>query len=163
MRSRAVSCVVIAGLSGASPACGYQPGSFTSSPRSFQGQRVTEGCLDLAVHRRPDRVIGPAVGPVLAFAFGNRCDRPAVVDLATVAVLGRTRDGGEVALRPYDPRAELAALWLDGRSTGGEAIAYPTARAISEICVDTASLARVRPARWVCLASKAAPVVGRAP
>ncbi|HEX8115424.1 MAG TPA: hypothetical protein VF516_47180, partial [Kofleriaceae bacterium] len=96
--------------------CAYQPGSFAHAPHDFVGQRVTVGCLDVAVERRTDLSVGPALDPVLGYQFGNRCDHPALVDLGAVAVIGRNPAGADVALRPYDPRHELRPVALDGRS-----------------------------------------------
>src|SRR4051812_29341118 len=104
--------------------CAYQPGSFARAPHDFVGQRVTVGCLDIAVERRADLVAGPVLGPVLGYQFGNRCDRPAVVDLGAVAVIGRDPQGADAALRAYDPRHEIRPAALDGRSAGAEVVAY---------------------------------------
>ena len=135
---------VVLGAVSAAFACGctgYTPGSFAS----FPGQRTTIGCLDVAVQRRADLADHAAV---LAYHFGNRCRAPAVVDLAHVRVVD---DHGR-ALAPYDPRAELVPLTLDGRLTGREAIAYPsTGEPIAYVCVDVASLARTAPEQWLCL------------
>jgi hypothetical protein len=94
-------------LSVALTACAYSPGSFRHFRHDFPGQRTTVGCLDLAVERRADLTTG---GTVIAYEFGNRCDHPAVVDLAAVDVVGRTFAGDEVKLAPFDPERELRAL-----------------------------------------------------
>jgi hypothetical protein len=136
--------------------CAYQPGSF--APQSeFPGRRATVGCFDLAVERRADA----PVGPVLGFRFANRCDHPAVIDLSALAVVGRSIEspdwagGGDIVLRPYDPRGELHAVALDGRNTGAEALAYPVERRLSQICVDVATLDRAggAPSQWLCFGS----------
>lgn len=127
-------------------ACAYQPGSYSAPVAAFAGQRTTVGCLDVAVDRRTD--LGSAA--VIGYAFGNRCDRPAVVDLAWVSVIGRTADGAEVALVPHDPRGELRVLKIDGRTAGSEAISYPAPEALGQVCIDIASLAQQTPAQWVC-------------
>jgi len=103
--------------------CAYKPGAFSYSQDRFPGQRATVGCLDISVERRADLPIGP----VLGYHFANRCDHAAVVDLGSVAVVGRTAEGAELALRPYDPRAELRAVALDGRNAGAESLVYPVA------------------------------------
>jgi hypothetical protein len=140
--------------------CAYQPGSFTYSAHDFTGQRATVGCLDIAIERRADA----SIGPVLDFQFANRCDHAAVVDLGAVAVVGHGPDGGEIALRPFDPRAELHPAALDGRSVGTEALAYPSARAVPQICADAAALVHASPPRWLCFGAQAvAPAAGGAP
>jgi hypothetical protein len=126
--------------------CAYQPGSFRHAAHDFTGQRATVGCLDIAIERRADA----SIGPVLDFQFANRCDHAAMVDLGAVAVVGRAADGGEVALRPFDPRAELHPAALDGRSVGTEALAYPSARAVPQICADAAALVHASPPHWLC-------------
>jgi hypothetical protein len=139
----ALACVLVG--------CAYRPGSFTYATQDFAGQRVTAGCLDIAVDRRADL----AIGPVLDFQFANRCDHAAVVDLGAVAVIGRGPFGAEVALRPFDPRAELHPAALDGRSAGSEALAYPSARPMPQICADAAALAHESPPRWLCFGTQA--------
>src|SRR5690242_722449 len=90
--------------------CAYTPGSFALAENTFPGQRATVGCLDVAVDRRADLPIGPVIG----YQFANRCDHPVTIDLGSVAVVGRGAEG-DVALWPYDPRAELRPVALDAR------------------------------------------------
>src|SRR5258706_10043140 len=139
---------------GAVVGCGYSRGSFHASSLPFTGQRVSVGCIDLAVERRPDL---PGGGTVLGYEFGNRCDHAATVDLATVAIVGRTFDGRELKLAPWDPGHEVRALLLDGRATGTEALAYKTTEPVAEVCVDAASLAHDANAQWLCFARKSPP------
>lgn len=127
--------------------CAYKPGSFAQYGEGFTGERVTVGCLDVAVERRLDH----GEWPVLEYKFGNRCDRAATVDLAFTSVLGRTAEGAEIALAPYDPKAEISVQRIDARMAGGEVIAYPTDIRLGQVCVDVASIAREKPARWVCM------------
>ncbi|MGE0868573.1 MAG: hypothetical protein AB7P03_08425 [Kofleriaceae bacterium] len=148
MRSSVFGWCVLAGSSG----CAYQPGSFVASGQPFVGMHMTVECLDVAIDRRDDI----AQSPVLAFEFGNRCDRPATVDFASVVVIGRGADGHEHRLTPYDPGHEIAALAVDGRRWGTEVIAYrgPDVRSqIDQVCVDVASLTQQAPARWLCVGS----------
>ena len=137
-----IACVVVAG-------CGYHPGSF-SGRSPYAGTRSTVGCLDLAIDRRADE----RGAVVLDYQFGNRCDRAAPVDLASVVVLARTREGREVQLAPYDPEQQIAALRIDGRLEGREVIAYPTDADVVQVCIDTGSLAHVAPAQWMCLGNR---------
>jgi hypothetical protein len=126
--------------------CAYQPGSFAHQQQAFPGTRTTVGCLDVAIDRRAD--LGKSA--VLGYRFGNRCDRPATVDLAYVNVVGRTGDGVEHKLVPYDPEGQLMAMKVDGRFAGGEALAYPSDEPLVQICVDAASLAQRTPEQWLC-------------
>ena len=136
--------------------CAYQPGSFALAQHDFVGQRVTVGCLDVAVERRADA----AIGPVLGYQFGNRCDRPALVDLGAIAVIGRNPQGADVALRPYDPRREIHPAALDGRGIGAEAIAYASDRPVLEVCADAAALVHEAPPRWLCFTAPAPATAG---
>ena len=140
----AAAAVLIAG-------CAYKPDSFHAPSHPFVGQHVSAGCLDLAIERRPDLIA--RTGAVVAYEFGNRCDHAAVVDLVHVAVKGRTFDGQELDLRPWDPHHEMRALALDGRAIGNEAIAYKNKDPIAEVCVDAASIAHATPERWLCFAT----------
>jgi hypothetical protein len=139
--------------------CAYQPGSFAHAPLDFAGQRVTVGCLDIAVDRRAD----VAIGPVLGYQFANRCDRATLVDLGAARVIGRSPQGADAVLRPYDPRGEIHPVALDGRSVGAEALAYPSDRPQPEVCADAAALVHAAPPRWLCFAAPARPVAGGAP
>jgi hypothetical protein len=147
MRAFVMAGVVLSG-------CAYQPGSFHSAMQSFVGEQATIGCLDLAIDRRPDLPSGDAV---ISYAFGNRCDHPVIVDLATASVVGRTAEGKELQLAAYDPRHEISMLRIDGRAVGTEAISYVSDSALREICVDAASIARAAPVQWMCLASRQQP------
>lgn len=141
-------------LAAALAACGYQPGSFQYPHAYVAGQRATVGCLDLSVgvRQRTPRAA------VIEYDFGNRCEHPSVVDLAAARVIGRTADGREVSLAPYDPNGELRALPLDGRSTGHEAIAYESEKSpVAEVCVDAAAIAHAG-RRWLCFAAPRAQV-----
>jgi hypothetical protein len=144
MRVHAAACLALAG-------CAYQPGSFHSVIQPFDGQQVTIDCLDFAIERQPDLPNGSAV---VRFAFGNRCDHPAVVDLGAASVIGHTNDGQEIPLTAYDPRHEIQLLRIDGRAVGKEAIAYPADTPISEICVNVATIAHGAISQWTCLASR---------
>jgi len=146
MRMAVVFCALGATLAG----CTYQPGSFAGFARGFPGQRMTVGCLDLAVQRRAD-LEGAAV---LEYAFGNRCKSAVPIDLERVTVVGRTIDGDEITLHPYDPRMELEPRRLDGRLAGSEALAYPATRPLVQVCADVARISDPRqPSRWVCFGS----------
>jgi len=151
MRIALLSCALIG--------CAYKPGSFASGQNGFPGQRATVGCLDVAVERRTDFPIGP----VLGYQFANRCDHPTTVDLGSLAVVGRDAAGAEVALRAYDPRAELHPVSIEARNIGAESLAYPVGQAIAQICVDVATFGQERPAHWLCFGSTAGAVVGRLP
>lgn len=141
--------LVMAGL--AVTGCAYRPGSFHFVSQPFDGMQTTIDCLDVALERRPDLPSGEAV---IAYAFGNRCERPALVDLSTAGVVGRTSDGERVSLVAYDPRHEILAMWVDGGGTGEEAIAYQSGSPLTDICVDAASIARAPNAQWLCLAAR---------
>lgn len=148
MRLRPVAAVAV-GVTVA--ACGYRAGTFEGPRGSFVGERVTVGCLDVAVTTHAD---ADAVGPVIAYEFGNRCDHPSTVDLAAVRVRGRTAAGDEVALVAYDPRGELRAARLEARRTGREVIEYraPGQDVVQLACVELELLDdRPGDAREICV------------
>jgi hypothetical protein len=137
--------------------CAYKPGSFAHQARTFPGQRVSMGCLDLSVDRRADM----NGDPVLDYQFGNRCDEPVTIDLVNLHVIGRTAAGGEMALRPFDPNAEIHVAPLDALQAGGEALAYVSddraAGTFVQICVDVSQIERTekpRDAHWLCFGQK---------
>jgi hypothetical protein len=127
--------------------CAYQADTFSYAHEPFKGWYVTVDCLDLAIEHRKYK---QANRDIISYQFGNRCDDPTTVDLAAARVYGRTDTGDSVALVPYDPKQEIRVMQLDGRSVGREAIEYPTGRQVHSLCVDAASIAQARPARWVC-------------
>ena len=144
--SRMYRVAIVVGIALAIAACAYKPGSYRAPAREFVGQRTSVGCLDIAVDRRTD--MGSSA--VLGYTFGNGCDHSAMIDLAWVNVIGRTAQGAEVTLVPYDPKGELKVVRLDARQAGAEAISYPAPESLAQVCVDVASLAQTRPAQWLC-------------
>lgn len=126
--------------------CAYQADSFSYSREPFRGVYVSVSCLDMAIEHRKQ----PNRSDVLAFAFGNRCDDPAVVDLAAARVYGHTADGAAVKLFAFDPFKEIRLMRIDGRAVGREAIEYPSNKPLADVCIDVASIAHAAPARWVC-------------
>lgn len=127
--------------------CAYRSDSFHDIGHEFVGVHATLGCLDLSVHRRPDLQNGNSV---VAYEFGNRCDRPTIVDLSSASVIGHARDGREHALVAFDPHREIRPLRIDGRAVGGEAIAYLRDSDLADVCVDAASIAHATPELWMC-------------
>src|SRR5258706_2436290 len=129
--------------------CAYHPGSFDALTGVFPHTRDTVGCVDIGVGcGRTDH------GAVVAYAFGNRCDRSVVLDLATVRVVGRDADGHERPLAVFDPREEIRPLPLAARWFGEEQIAYNDAETapIVTVCVDIGGIdaSQARAERWVC-------------
>ena len=128
--------------------CAYQPDSFTHARQSFDGVQLTIDCLDLSVGHEN---YPSATSNVVAYWFGNRCDTPVVVDLASARVVGMASDGSAIDLHAFDPMREIRSLLLDARAVGREAIDYPSAFALHSVCVDAATIAHVQPTRWVCV------------
>jgi hypothetical protein len=154
MRIALHSCALACALAG----CAYKPGSFASSKSEFTGQRASVGCLDIAVDRKGDLEIGP----VLAFQFANRCDRVTTIDLGAAVVIGRSAEG-DVPLLPYDPAGEIKPVALDGRTIGGETLAYPANRALPQVCIDVATLAQAGASQWLCIGADPTAVAGKEP
>ncbi|HUJ63830.1 MAG TPA: hypothetical protein VLX92_35260 [Kofleriaceae bacterium] len=137
---------------------GYRAGSFRARQLDFTGQHATVGCLDISIRERP-----PVRGAdVLQYTFGNRCDHPAMVDLAAANVIGRLGDGREVELIAYDPNREIRPLPIDGRMVGQEAIAYQAATEVSQICVDAGGIGHGQP-QWLCFPGVASRVAEVSP
>lgn len=131
--------------------CAYQPDSFAHAHQPFDGVQVTIDCLDLSVARG---TYPSETSNVVAYWFGNRCDEPVVVDLASARVLGMATDGSAIDLIAFDPLREIRALRLDARAVGHESIDYPSALALNALCVDAATIAHVQPTRWVCVENR---------
>jgi hypothetical protein len=121
-------------------ACTYQAGSFDLGPHHAGEQHATVGCLDVAVSRE---------GMRLRYQVGNRCNEPALVDLAHVPVFGDQKQ-----LRPYDPRLELREAHLDAQMSAEEMIEYRDDATPSKLCVDVAAIAHASPSQWQCWAVK---------
>ncbi len=140
--------------------CTYQAGSYRP-PVGMAGYqpargatRLAIGCVDLAVSQR---VVDDAEGGLaVQYEFGNRCEQPQVIDLATVRVVGRTADQREIPLHAYDPDSELTPLELDGKSWGAEAVLYrdELGADVRQVCVDVASIVHADAARLVCIAAE---------
>lgn len=136
-----------AALSGAFACQGYRAGSFTARPYgSFEGQRRTVGCLDVAVTPTRDQ---EAYGPVAGLTIANRCDVGVTVDIGAIRASGRYPDGTATRLHAYDPGFEIRPGMLEARSVAREQIEYlPNDSAevlFAEWCLDLARLDRTRP------------------
>lgn len=130
--------------------CAYQPDSFSYAHEPFKGVYVSVGCLDLAIAHRKR----PNMSDVLRYEFGNRCDDPVVVDLASARVFGHTPEGSAIELFAFDPLREIRQMRLDGRAVGRESIEYPSGRPLARLCVDAASIAHASPPRWICFGGR---------
>lgn len=136
-------------------ACGYQPGSFRSRlpSRDFAAARATVGCLDVAVAGRWDAA---RTDQVVEIDFGNRCDRPVVVDFTSLRAAARDAGGREYRLIVYDPGHEIRPLGLEARSVGREVLELRPADDapldMRAACVDVGLLAGgPAPPRWLCI------------
>src|SRR5262245_9362188 len=131
--------------------CAYQPDSFTHSRDPFPGVYISVDCLDIAMNRRKEIV---TANNIVTYSFGNRCDTPAVVDLASAKVYGHTKDGDNIRLLAFDPYREIRLLRLDGRAVGRESIEYPSERSLDSFCIDAGSIAHANQSSWVCFNDK---------
>jgi hypothetical protein len=139
---------ILVGVAACSTA--YQAGSFRGY-RSFEGERVTLGCVDLAIARAPSEHGG---APVIRYSFGNGCNHRVTVDLATVRATGKDSAGHEFPLVAHDPRHELRAEPLPARYSTVEYIEYAgDSQPYATVCVDAGGIAADLPAseHWVCL------------
>lgn len=127
--------------------CAYQADSFSYAREPFRGVYMTVDCLDLAIAHDARRSTSKNV---ITYAFGNRCDDPVVVDLASVRVYGRANDGTELQLFAFDPDHEIRMMQIDGRAVGREAIEYPSDQTLKSMCVDAGAIAHSPVPRWVC-------------
>ncbi len=136
----------------AATGCGYRAGSFADSTSTFPGTHLALGCIDLAVALSSDPV---ATGPVIGYAFGNRCRREITLDLASIRAVARDPSGGDRQLTAFDPDHEIKPLSLPPAMTGREAIEYRGVDKVSVICVDVSGADRSAPhtERWVCVGS----------
>jgi hypothetical protein len=165
-RIAAVALAVWAGatIAGAVGGCGYRSGSFRGAAGrdAFAGERATIGCLDVAVAGRWSP--SPAIAQAVQVDFGNRCDRPVVVDFTAVRAVGRDDGGRELALAIHDPRREIRPLSLEARTVGREVIELrpaagpgPAPARMRSACVDVGRLAdgAMHAPRWLCVSRPA--------
>jgi hypothetical protein len=125
--------------------CAYKPNSFQAANMPFRGFYLSVDCLDLGIaHRKRSD------SDVIAYEFGNRCDKPVVVDLAAARVIGQTQDGEEVALYAFDPLREIRSMRIDARASGRESVEYPSNGKLERVCVDAAAIVHATQARWIC-------------
>lgn len=134
--------------------CAYHPGSFEDRTGIWPSTRATTSCLDLALARRdrPD-----VADTVIAYRIGNRCERKVVVDLASVLVIGRDRDGNQHALAAVDPRHELRPIELHALWSGTADIAYAAGDTpLESVCLDISRIdhEHIGEARWMCIAKE---------
>lgn len=128
--------------------CAYHGGAFSDIHGSFEGQRQTIGCVDIAVETSDDPT---AEGPVVSYAFGNRCRYPVPLDFTAIHVRGRTAEGATRELVAFDPHHEIKPLSIDALITGRENIEYVTHEPMVQICVDLSGITNAPvPTPWVC-------------
>ena len=126
--------------------CAYHGGAFSDIHGTFEGPRQTIGCVDIAVAKTEE-----PTGPVIAYAFGNRCRYPVPLDLAAIRVRGRTADGATRELVAFDPNHEIRPLAIDALITGRENIEYVAHEPLTEVCVDLSGVTNAAPQTpWVC-------------
>lgn len=110
-------------------------------------------CLDVRVGLLDDAAV-PASWPVVDIELGNRCRDAVYVDLRHVRVIAHWEDRPPERLRAFDPRLELEAAVLDGKSHAREVIAYVAPQTIEApprmVCVDVARITRAPPAAPIC-------------
>jgi hypothetical protein len=123
--------------------CSYHPNAFSDIHGPFDGHHQTIGCLDLAVDNGE-----PSEGPVVSYAFGNRCRYPVPLDLTAVHVRGHSADGVEHELIAFDPNHELRPLELDALLSGRENIEYVGA-GMTNICIDLTGITNAAPQQAV--------------
>ncbi len=99
------------------------------------------GCLDLAVL---GGLRSEAVGAVVVYRFGNRCDHKTLLDLASVRV--RSAQGELVA---YDPAHEIVPLDLTAFGSGEEWIEYSPGGNYDWLDVDIGRVAGDIGTTWV--------------
>jgi len=134
-RMRGVALIVVAA------ACqGYRAGAFRGLGHEFTGERLTVGCLDVAI----EAVADPAAeGTAVGFTLGNRCDAAVRVDLRAATATVHYRDGRAGPAVPFDPRRELRPAWLEARSIAREVIEYQAPHDAGppfEVCLDLARI-----------------------
>jgi len=117
--------------------CAYHGGAFSDIHGSFDGQRQTIGCVDIAVAKSDD---ASGEGPVVSYAFGNRCRYPVALDFTAIHVRGRTADGAIHELVAFDPQHEIQPLSIDALITGRENIEYVAREPMVEVCVDLSGI-----------------------
>jgi hypothetical protein len=127
-------------------ACSYAPARWPKQPQTI-------GCIDLSVTPVAELY---GRGPVVEYAFGNRCEHPVMIDLASVRAVGRDEHGDERTLAAFDPAHEIRPLPIDGVWAGREQIEYVAAfgsgQQFVELCVDVGGIdaGAPRTERWIC-------------
>lgn len=138
----------------------YSPGSFRRGSEPFEGQHLTLDCLELGVAGQHDAV---AIGPVVSYQFGNRCDHAVAVDLGAIRATGWTPSGQEVALIPYDPYREIKPLRLEAHSYGRERLEYRKAVDLGvdlvHVCVELGGVTSGPASARVCIDHELPPQV----
>ncbi|MGA2447954.1 MAG: hypothetical protein ABTD50_04675 [Polyangiaceae bacterium] len=137
----------------------YRPGTLVEAPDEASGGGRKLGCLEIRAERVADEAV-PASSAVLAFTFGNACDRPVRIALQNARVVARRdteNDAPRENLTLYDPASEAKSLSLDGRDQAREVLQFDSAARGSPaqgiVCVDLSGVApdaAVAPVQPVC-------------
>jgi hypothetical protein len=102
------------------------------------------GCFDLRAQQVVDTRV-PAGSAVVAFTFGNRCDREARIALQNVRASTRYPDGRSEQLVLYDPASEVDTSTLDPLDQGREVLQFNSITrrrdALGPLCIDVSGIA----------------------
>jgi hypothetical protein len=101
----------------------YRPGTLTEAGDDASGGGRRLGCIDLRAKRVLDAYVAPG-SVVVAFHFGNGCDRSVRLDLGSVRVTAHFADGSQEQLALYDPASEVQVGTLDARDQGRETLQF---------------------------------------
>jgi hypothetical protein len=109
-------------------------------------------CLDIHIEPITDPA---AVGPVLSFNIGNRCDHRMWVDFSQIEVEGRDAEGQIVVVAAQDPRLEIQPGWVPARWFIRENLEFrpvpPAEAPLAELCVDPSRLEPNAAPHSVCM------------
>lgn len=135
-------------------AAAYEPESLLVDARGEphgHGRRV--GCVDVRVELVRASAV-EASWPVVGLDLGNRCREAVYVDLRHVRVTARWDETDAVALRAYDPRAEMRGAVLDGRARAREVVAFVAPEGVwnrpAAVCVDVSGITAAEGSPPVC-------------
>jgi hypothetical protein len=130
------SFAILIGLAASACCQGYRARSFESISLSFEGERRTIGCIDVAV---AGREVPAAEGPVAQLTFGNGCDAAVLLDLASIQAIGVLADGRRVPLALRDPDAQVVPARIEARNAAREAFEYvppEPGATLAALCLD---------------------------
>lgn len=127
--------LIASGTASCSSSLGYTPHAMHSPSVDV---RRTQGCVELGFFSARDPEL-PVTSLYLEIHVENRCNEPALVDIAALRMFAYGHDGSRRTLSLYDPRHQVIPLHVQARRAGVERFRVDGTQGVGKVdsvCID---------------------------